>query len=185
MASSVFTDARSVQLVVTNQLGNATTTTITEPVPTLTQPTGDGVINLGHGGQETCSWLDLLFFGVGTDSQMFAANVYGWELEKSQSGKHDLWIPRLLAGATSITLDSAQPGVAGTDIPAADYLAVAITLAVGNANYSSEVVSPGHALHEIASLSVETKGCRFAEIRFAMGSTSAAATSGNCLAKRR
>ena len=94
MASSVFTDARSVQLVVTNQLGNATTTTITEPVPTLTQPTGDGVINLGHGGQETCSWLDLLFFGVGTDSQMFAANVYGWELEKSQSGKHDLWIPR-------------------------------------------------------------------------------------------
>ncbi len=160
---------------------NVTTSSVTEPVAQVAAPSGAGVVGLGHGGHMTVSAVKLTFFGVGSDSTTFTAYVYGWELNKSSAGLLDLWVPVLLATFTGITLDTAQPGIAGTDVPATNFFATAITLGVGNSGISVEVVSPGHASHEIAHAIVDTKGARFLEVRFAMGGS---ATSGNCLLKK-
>ena len=178
--SAILIDTRSVPLVVTNA-ANVTAATITLPIPKTTPPSGDGVILLGHGGQETASAVKIVFFGVGSDTNTFQANVYGWEVQKAtKQGDYDLWVPTLLASFSSIELDSGMPGVVNADIPAADYFATAITLGTGNSGISVEVVSPGHGA-DIAHAIVDTKGCRFLEVRFGTGSS---ATSCNALVKR-
>lgn len=171
---------------------NITTATVTEPVSTTTPPansTNGNVFAFAAGGEMTSPAAKFFFFGEGADANTFTAYVYGWEVAHSgESGVPDLWVPVLLATFTSITLDSAQPGVAGTQIPAtgpnatAQYLATAITLGVGNSGISCEVVSPGHASHEIAHAVVATKGAKFIEFRFATGSS---ATSCNVAISRR
>lgn len=187
MSNAFLIDIRSVPLVITNpSLGNVTATTFTEPHPMLTAPSGDGVITLGHGGQETAEWVELMFYGTGNDDTQFNANIYGWDVQKAVGANHhDLWIPHLLCSADSITIDSTQFGIAGTDIPAANFFATGITLNYGDSPTSVEVISPGYASHEIAHMTVATKGARMLEVRFAMGSSSTtSAASGNCLCKR-
>jgi len=180
---TVLIDTLSTPMQITNG-ANVTTTTVTEPVPTLTSPVArlqSGVVGMGHGGAASVSGVKLVFFGVGSDSSTFSAYVYGWEISKSFAGNKDLWVPTLLATFTGITLDTAIPGVNATDIPANNFFASAITLGVGNSGISVEVVSPGHAAHEIAHAVISTKGPRFIEVLFGTGSS---ATSCNCLIKR-
>ena len=122
----------------------------------------------------------LLFFGVGSDSNTFSANFYGWQRMPSVNNL-DTWVPVLLATFTSITLDSTQPFAAGADYGVTNLFAVAATLGVGNSGTSVEVVSPGHAAHEIAHVVLDTKGSRYVEMR---GTTGGSVTSWNALYKR-
>jgi len=59
--------------------------------------------------------------------------------------------------------------------------ASAITLGVGNQGISVEVVSPGSGTAEIAHVVLSTKGCKWLEVRTALG---ASITSANCCVKR-
>jgi hypothetical protein len=183
-------ETMSVFCGVTNPKANVTSTTVTEPVPSATTPTGysttnvgDGLIAYGHGsGGAVSNAMKLWFFGVGSDSTTFSAYVYGWELlQGALPGTTNLWMPTLLATFTGITLDAAQPGIANSYVPATNYFASAITLGVGNSGISVEVVSPGHAAHEIAHAVIDVKGARIVEVRYATGSS---ATSCNGIWKK-
>jgi hypothetical protein len=163
--------------------------TIVAPVPVLdstgTGPANSvngGVLAMGKGGMETCSAVKVEFFGVGSTTNTFIANAYGWELVNSiQTGVNGLkhFVPVLLATFTGITLDSAFPGVNGTDVPATSYYCSSITLGTGNSGISVEVVSPGTGVG-IAHAVIDVKGCKFFELRFAVVD----ATSANAIVKR-
>lgn len=148
------------------------------------QKAGDGVFALGFGGNYCDSAIKLAFFGVGTDNTAFSANVFGWTMLPSGLGTgaaKDLWVPLLVASLTSITLDSALPGVGFTEESANQFFASAITLGVGNSGISAEVISPGHAAHQIAHVVLDTKGFQYMEVVF---STLGAVTSCNALWSR-
>jgi hypothetical protein len=168
----VLIETLSVPSLVTNA-ANVTAASITEPVPTITKPSGDGVLVLGDGGQQTASAIKLVFFGVGSDSNTFVANVYGWEIVPGAGvlGDSDLWVPVLLASFTGITLDSTQPGLAGTLVGATQYFATGITLGTGNQGVGLDVVSGGHVAHEIAHVIIDMKGARLGEVRYGTGSS--------------
>lgn len=159
---------------------NITAASFTEPVPTTTTPSGDGVVAFGTGGMMACSAVKLIPFGVGADTNTFLMNCYGWVDVPAQgiAGDVTLWVPKTLATFSTITLNSNIPGVALTQVPATAYFAGAITLVTGNSGISVEVVSPGHAANEIAHIVLDVKGSKFLECRF---STGGSATSCNCL----
>lgn len=172
---------------------SVTAASITEPTPTLTEPTAnaDGIIPLGNAGNECASSLKISFFGEGSNGQAFNANVYGWECtypgpRVNNPTNLPLWTPVVLATFTTITLNGSIPGINGTDVPVnganstTNFFASAITGTLGNSGIGIEIVSPGAATAEIAHVIVDTKGCKYAEIRFSKGT----ATSANAIAKR-
>ena len=183
----------STRCAVTNPGGNSTAASIVEPVPQITRPdvaavstgvqvVGDGVIAVGDlDGGEGSTALMLMFFGVGSNGNTFAANVYGWErlipnLRGSAGLLSDLWIPHPLATFTAITLNSSIPGVLNTGVPVTvsgsnQYFASAMTLgAYSNSGISAEVISPGSGTAEIAHAIVDCKGAKYVEVRFAITS---------------
>jgi len=168
---------------------NSTASSIVEPIPVSVArggspvTSGSGGIDLsGKDGGLTASAVMLAFFGVGSDTNTFLANAYGWQrMPTSTIGNIDTWVPILLATFTGITLDSTQPFGAQADFAVTNYFATAITLGVGNSGVSVEVVSPGHAAHEIAHVVLDTKGSRHLSI---LTSTASSATSCNGLYKR-
>jgi hypothetical protein len=158
---------------------NVTTASVTEPVPTLTKPSGTGVVVFGDGGAEASSATKLVPFGVGSNAQTFSMNCYGWSVVQappSAVDTKDLWFPVLLASFSTITLDSTIPGLAGTLVNASQLFANAITLVVGNSGISVEVVSPA-TTGEVAHIVLDMKGFKMLELRYAIGTT----TSCNCL----
>jgi hypothetical protein len=176
---------------ITNPGGNATSSSITKPISTTFSPESDpppsgvalapdGVIRWGDGGSASSSGLKISFYGVGSDTNLGLASVYGWEGSIiSGSAFQKLWVPTLLA-SFSFELDSGQPGVNGTLISATNYFATTITLITGNSGISVEVVSPGHG-NDIAHAIIDTKGARFIEVRFGLDSS---ATSLNAMWKK-
>lgn len=164
---------------------NVTGGSITEPVPTTTKPVegANGVFPMGDDGGISASSFKLVFYGVGSNGNTFTANVYGWEEQQSINPNviTPLWVPVTLATFTTITLNSSITGVSGTDIDSTNLFASAITLGgVANSGISVEVCSPGAATAEIAHVVLDTKGCRFLEVRMAKGT----ATSVNCLGRK-
>lgn len=178
-------DTQSQPLVTLNSA--MVTGTLTEPVTTMTRPSGTGVFLLGtdaiHPGMHTASAVMLVPFGVGSDAQTFTMNVYGWQRYHSITGQpqYDAWVPVLLATFTAITLDANQAYPSNFDLSAANmFFCRAITLGVGNAGTSVEVVSPAGTNHEIAHIILDTKGSSFLEARYTVGTN----TSCNCLCKK-
>lgn len=161
---------------------NVTASSITEPVPTTTEPSGSGVIAWGRGGEVAATALKLIPYGVGSDTNTFNMNVYGWEHypELQQVGL-GLWVPVMLATFTGCELDSGMPGLAGAVLGSTQYFCSDITLALGNSGISVEVVSPGHANNKIAHVVIDAKGARYVEVRFGTGGS---ATSANALWRR-
>lgn len=193
--SAITISAPSFPYSLTNPGGNSTAASIVEPVPTTSRPdqaavssgvqkVGDGVIYCGHGGAETNSGIEFVFFGVGANGTTFNANIYGWkQVDGNQPGIFTLWVPKLLVSLTGITINSGQPGIANTFVPALvsaanQYFCSAVTLNVGNQGTDVDIISPGSGTSEIASVYVSTKGARFLEVRFNMNSS---ATSANAL----
>lgn len=189
----------SEKCALTNPGGNSTSAAIVKPKPTTANPTktsgngivsvGDGVLPWGDGGSEANSGFKLTFFGVGSDTGVGIANVYGWEqsIQPNNVGAYTLWVPTLLAAFT-FELDSNMPGVLATIVPATDpvssspnYFATTITLTAGNSGISVEVVSPGHGF-DIAHAIIDAKGARHLEVRYSMNS--GAITSANGIWKR-
>lgn len=171
-------ETRSSPFFITNPVnGNVTAASITFPVPSLSAPTGDGVIPMGHGGGTSANGLQLVPYGAGSPTNTFSLNAYGWRPTEGYGGTKPLWVAYLLASFTC-TLCTV-PGLAGADVDDSQLFAGTIALVVGNANISNEVISPTGNV--VAHIVLDAKGSRFVEVRFGTGSS---ATSCNCLATR-
>lgn len=169
-------DTRSEQFVITNS-ANSTATSITFPVPTTTMPSGDGIIQVGQGGSTAPNSLMLVPYGAGTAAQTFLMNAYGWRRTTGLGGKIPIWVAVELATFTC-TL-ATPPGLTDCDVNASQLFCGTITLGVGNANVSVEIVSPTGNV--IAHIVLDAKGSQLVELRF---STNSSATSCNCLAAK-
>jgi len=167
-------DTRSGPFVVTNS-SNVAAASITFPLPTTLRPSGDGVIAMGgdqmHQGALAPNSLMIVPFGTGSSTQTFTMNAYGWRETTGATGTAgttgtmSLWVAVELATFTC-TLCTV-PGIAGTDVNASQLFVGTITLGVGNANVSNEIISPTGNV--VAHIILDAKGSRFVELRFAKG----------------
>lgn len=102
---------------------------------TLTEPTGDGVIDLAAGaGKTAVSSVLFRFFGAGSDDQTGSVRVYG--VRRSGSA----WVYTLLFQGT-FTLSTAV-GVAGGPVGAAERYADTVARTTGVENVADQIVSP-------------------------------------------
>jgi hypothetical protein len=172
-------DTRSGTFLVTNS-ANVTASSITFPVPQTATPSGDGVIEMGGTvGALAPNGLILVPFGVGSATNTFTMNAYGWRrtVGGGVPSTDPLWVAYQLAAFT-VTLCTV-PGLANTDVNASQLFTGTITLTSGNANVSTEVVSPTGNV--VAHIVLDAKGSQFVELRFGTGGS---ATSCNCLAAK-
>lgn len=150
----------------------ATGTSIANPVDTLTQPTGAGVVSTGAGLSTACNALLLLPYGTATATNTFLMSVFGWDFIPLSGGQGGgSWHAYLLASFTC-TLGSVT-GLAGSAVAAANLYCDTIALGVGNANVSNEVVSPTGNVN--AHCVVDVKGVQLVEVKFARNSSAASA----------
>jgi hypothetical protein len=147
---------------------NSTDTSFASLVPTVTEPTGDGVITWGGGYEQASSTIMVVPFGAGADNSTFALRVTSWRNIST------LWIPVLL-GEFACTL-SATVGVAGTSVLATDRIADTITAVLAPAN--AIIVSPTG--EEIGYVMLDAVGST--KIQFSFDMTGA--TNGNVLYAR-
>lgn len=159
---------------------NDTTASITFPVPRLTEPSGEGIINMGQGGGDSSNGLMLIPFGAGSATNTFSMNCYAWTPTLGVTDHATLvplWVATVL-GTFTCTL-STVPGLATSYVNASQLFCGTIVLVVGTQNVSNEVISPTG--NTVAHILLDTKGSKLVEIRFGTG---ASATSCNCLARR-
>ncbi|MFN4894202.1 MAG: hypothetical protein ACK5HO_00275 [Pseudomonadota bacterium] len=133
--------------------------------PTLTAPTGAGVLQDPIVGTQTPEWVQVVPFGDGADNSTFDLRVIGWK--PTELG---LWVPTLLAQA-ACTL-SAALGVAATEVLNTQRFADTIALTQVLANVDSKLSSPAN--DTIASFQVETRGSVYLEILFDLGTATGA-----------
>ncbi len=163
---------------------NSTDASLVIPVPQLTAPgygNPDGIIPLIAGDDSGVTGLRIIPFGTTTATNTFKLIVYGWTCtvgnQQTATAQAAIWVPIKLAAFTC-TLCTV-PGLSGADVNASQLFCGTITQQLGNANFSSEIISPTG--NEVCHCMVATKDCLFAEIRFDMNSS---ATSANCLVQR-
>lgn len=152
-------------------------TSIANPADRYDAPSGDGIIKMGSGGVLTSNGLLLIPYGTDTAAQTFLMSVFAWDHEKSKAGNKDLWTAYLLASFTCTLCTLA--GLAGTDVDASHLYCGTITLGVGNANVSNEIISPTGNVK--ASIILDAKAPRLIEVKFARNSS---AVSMNCLYRK-
>lgn len=138
-------------------------------IPTLTEPTGDGVILVGE-GSFVARQVVFVPFGAGADNSTFDVRLIGWKqvvVQGSQTGA-TIWVPVVLA-QFAVTL-SALVGVASGALINTDRFGDTMTLTAPYATEGVDAitrspandVSPAHAM-------VDLKGCRKLEFTFNLG----------------
>lgn len=114
---------------------NATDTSFPSRIPTVTEPTGTGVLNVGGAD------LLLVPFGTGNDDTTFSFRVIGWRaVDALDSRNRTLWVPVVL-GEFSATL-STMVGVSGGIIDEANRFADTLSLVTGNEDVTELFTSP-------------------------------------------
>lgn len=137
---------------------NDTASSFASRIPTVTEPTGTGVLNT--------SGADLLIvpFGVGSDNQTGSVRVIGWRAidtkDQQNTQGRTLWIPVILAEVVA-TL-SAAVGIAGAIIDETNRFADTLTLTTGNDDVSVDFTSPTGDV--IAHIVVKGKGFEKVEV---------------------
>lgn len=147
--SNEFVKARSV---------NATDSSFPSRIPTTTEPSADGVIDLAPLAGRVADNLLLIPYGTGSENDTFDLRVIGWRKVDT------LWIPVILA-EVACTL-SAAVGVASAPVINSERFVDTLSLTIGNQNASAEVVSPGDDV--LAHLMLDVKGFSKVEITFAI-----------------
>lgn len=154
---------------------NAATSSFASKVPTVTEPTNDGVINLILGGGAVIhEWMLLWPIGLGADNDAFSLRVLGWrKISQGQGVTDTLWMPTLLY-EFSCTI-SAAVGVAASPVLNTERFADTITI-VTQGKYTDadsggvstrgnvEVTSPTNDL--IAHVKAPLKGMEKIEFQF-------------------
>lgn len=166
------------------QAANSTTagTSIANPAA-VANLKPSGLISMGNPtGAYSRNGLFIVPFGVGAATNTFLMSVFAWNpLKGVGAGSFDLWIATPLATFTC-TLCTVT-GAAGTDVGTNQLFCDTITLNVGNANISNEIISPATngSANLIANIVLDTKGAKEVGILFAMNGS---ATSANAAIKR-
>jgi hypothetical protein len=153
---------------------DATDTSFLSRVPTGTEPTNDGVINLSKDGAVCQNGILLIPYATAGDNDTFSMRLIGWRRLGNLSGTL-LWIPVVLVELACTA--SAAVGVAGRLVPNTQRFADTITLVTGNDDVSVDIVSPTGDV--IAHVMADLKGFQKVELTF--DSTAAGATAMNCL----
>jgi hypothetical protein len=154
---------------------NSTATAFVEQEPSATAPSGTGVWDLldreiGWGaGVKVPSYLQLIFFGAGSDTQTFDCRVWGYNATNDST---TIYIPQLLADVTCAL--GPTTGCDGAAIAASTLMVDSITVNQGSADggFRNLVNS---ADDTTASLLLHCRGCRWIKLDFDM----TGATSGN------
>lgn len=137
-----------------------------------------GQAQKGGGGASSKNRAMIIPFGTGADNTTFDMRVYGWYPVMGNTTFDPntvLWYPMLL-GEFNVTL-SAQVGVAGKVLVAADRLADTIAIASTSANQGVSVDVVSDANDTGAHLIIDLKGAWKLECTFDM----TGATDGNAL----
>jgi len=138
-------------------------------VPTVTEPSGDGVVDI-QGSGVASTWLMLVPFGTDANNETFDVRVVGWR------NVGTLWIPTILL-QFSATLGNVV-GVAGTDVLATHFLADTVSdpvAGMGSVGVNCQPSSPANDTP--AHYLFDTRGCPKVEILFDLTGAAAA----NCL----
>ena len=167
---------------------DATDTSFASKVPTLTEPSGNGVIDLVRSGVLVPRQVLAFPYATGDDDATFDLRLVGWK--SLRSGNTVLWIPAVLVQATA-TLGTST-GVAGAPVAATerfpDTLALHATVTAqgkttdtdsGGAASSGTVVFHSPVNNLIAYMRVPLEG--FQKLEFTFDSTHASVTAMNCL----
>lgn len=107
---------------------NSTATSFPSKIPTTTQPSGTGVIPMGHDGYMTTKCLLILPYGVGSSTNTMLLKCLGWA-PTGVGPTLPLWIPTVI-GAWTATLGTAT-GVAGSDLDNTQLFATTIVPSLG------------------------------------------------------
>lgn len=110
---------------------NSNASSFASKVPTVTEPTNDGVIDLRHGAVNAAipQFMVVLPYGLGSDNDVFSLRVIGWRHigeAPPQGSPTWLWVPTVLA-EVSCTI-SAAVGVAGARVLNTERFADTITI---------------------------------------------------------
>jgi hypothetical protein len=136
-------DERTGPFQVAFPTANSTAASIVEPVPTLTRPSGDGVIDTRSeiGGANPTRIL-VLPFGAGAATNTCLLNLYGWKiLPPHGTNQVAIWVPFFLSSYT-VTLCTV-PGLANTDLNASQFMAGTIVVVKGGtAGVDYGIMSP-------------------------------------------
>jgi hypothetical protein len=189
MVFDVQIDTRYAPMMLTHKTW-ITASAVVEPIPTVTPPTGDGIVDMGiatkSGGVITlgamlANSVKLLPLLTGVDNVTGVMNVYGWELTAPGIlGPTGLWVPTILAvfGNTAGLKVPVTSDVPTTDNSATVRFCDTISLTLGNANISNEILSD--TSDRIGHIILDAKGSALLEVRLGTGGS---ATSCNCLVK--
>lgn len=156
---------------------DATDTSFPSKIPTGTEPTGNGVVDLSIEGNELGpNSVFLLPYATMDDDATFSMRVLGWRRVGTSRAANALWIPVPLIEVACTGCSAV--GVAGKVIIATERFCDTITLvgAVGT-TASHEIVSPTGNI--LAHVRLTTKGVQ--KLEFTFDSTSASAVAMNCL----
>lgn len=179
LIETIYTPWRKARAVnQTSTSGITIATTLVEPSGDAGTATGHSVLEIGRPASFTQNALLLQPYGVGSDTNTFSVDVWGWRpvapCLNDGTGRFT-WVPTLLC-ELACTLTSGATGVAGGAVLDTEYFCDTLTVTYGNANVSVEIVSnannlPAHAV-------VTAKGFQKFELSFFTGSS---ATSCNAL----
>lgn len=150
---------------------NSTASSFASKIPTITEPTGDGVIKLTDVENAVENNLLIVPYGTASDNHTFNMRIIGWREVLSNVAGKSLWVPVILAELACT--HCAAVGVAGSPVVAAERFVDTITLTTGNSGISIEVFSPGSVAATadlIGHVVVDAKGFKKIEITFDLGS---------------
>jgi hypothetical protein len=138
-------------------------------IPTTTEPTGDGVIDLlaaAGGTRVVPTWLDIVPYGTTTADQTFKVRVVGWRKVGT------LWVPTTLLEFTA-TLGTAT-GVSGATLGTTYLFADTVgDPATGKGAIGVDCQPTSPADNTVASYMVDTRGSAKVEILFDRNSSAA------------
>jgi hypothetical protein len=155
---------------------NSTATSFASLINTITEPTGDGVINFANRGITVPTLLELSPFGVGDDNDEFSMRVTSWR-RYGNDPETWLWKPKPLLEVACVMC--ASVGVAGSLLGATTRFCDAISIVgtIGSAGESCRIITPGSDLE--ASILLDIQGAQ--KIQFTFDMTTGSPTNANCL----
>lgn len=104
---------------------NANTSSFASKVPTIAEPTNDGVLNLTADGLFVAKKIKLWPIGLGSNNDAFSMRVLGWHV-CLLDGSKNLWFPTPI-GEFACTISGTAIGVAGSAVLATEMFADTIT----------------------------------------------------------
>jgi len=145
-------------------------------IPTITEPSGDGVISCGNRSYDTNNVMLFQIIGTGADdSTITGMRLIGWrKVQGGQSGQatQALWVPCILLEVAA-TLSSAvgvANAVLGTTTRFAD--TITVVAGAGNANVDYTLNSPAN--NTVAHGTIDYKGFQYIEATFDLGTATGA-----------